>query len=198
MNKVVFIDMGHSSVTPGKCSPDKTFREWDFTHRLGRAIIWKLNELGVDARPTTSTEEDDVEVSLTTRANRANTIAKQIGSSNVLFVSIHSNAAGDGKWMKARGWSVYIAKSCSSATKKLANCLFDAAVDHGFKTRKPSPNQKYWTENFTVLTKTCCPAVLTESLFYDNKEDLAILKSEEGFDRLLQMHVDGIMKFLQG
>lgn len=196
-NKVVFIDMGHDSTTSGKCSPDKSFKEWAFTHKLGRAIIKKLCELGIDARPTTTPEEDNKYITLTTRATRANAVAKSIGKNNVIFVSIHSNAAGNGtSWMNARGWSVYTAKVCSANSKTLANDLFDAAANEGFKMRQPKPGQKYWQENFTVLTKTICPAVLTESLFYDNKEDLKILTSEDGFNKLVNVHVQGIIKYL--
>ena len=47
-----------------------------------------------------------------------------------------------------------------------------------------------------MCDRTLCPAVLTESLFYDNKGDLAILKSAEGKERIVQAHVDGIINYL--
>ena len=196
--QVVVMDYGHSKVDPlnGKCSPDKSFFEWEFNRKLGRRIANRLRGMGITVFETVSEAEDNIKVGLTTRANRCNDICAKYGTANVLFVSIHANAAGNGGWMNARGWSVFVSKNCSEASKQLAGCIFDAVEREGFKMRKPSPNQKYWQENFTVLTKTKCKAVLTESLFYDNKEDLALLKDEAYVQKLLNGHVNGILKYL--
>lgn len=197
--QVVVMDYGHSKVDPlnGKCSPDKSFFEWEFNRKLGRRITNRLRGMGITVFETVSEAEDNVKVLLTTRANRCNDICAKYGTANVLFVSIHANAAGNGKdWMNARGWSVFVSKNCSEASKQLAGCIFDAIEKEGFKMRKPTPTQKYWQENFTVLTKTKCKAVLTESLFYDNKEDLALLKDEAYVQKLLNGHVNGILKFM--
>jgi len=40
------------------------------------------------------------------------------------------------------------------------------------------------------------PAVLSECLFQDNKEDVAILLSEEGQRKILEAHVKGIEKYV--
>lgn len=196
--QILMIDMGHSSVDPlnGKKSPDNTFHEWSFNRKLGRALIEELKKRGYDARPVVYENEDNKKISLTERVRRTNAVCDKVGTKNVLFISIHANAAGNGQWMKARGWSAYVSKNCSQASKDLAGCIFDGVATQGFKMRQPLPGQKYWQENFTVITKTKCKAVLTESLFYDNKEDLEILKSEDGFRRLLQGHVDGIIEYL--
>lgn len=192
-NTVVFIDMGHSSKTPGKRSPDSSFFEWEFNRRLGRRIIAELQSRGIDARPTTTPEEDDTEINLTTRCRRADSVPGSI------LVSIHSNAAGDGRsWSAARGWEVHVAPKCSWNTIKLADSIYDAVAAEGFRMRPSSPNQKYRQSRFTVLTKSRCPAVLTESLFYDNKEDLALLKDPVVFEKLVRAHVNGITKFVEG
>ena len=47
-------------------------------------------------------------------------------------------------------------------------------------------------ENFTVIYKTKCPAILTENLFMDNKTDVAFLNSEEGREVITQIHVNAI------
>lgn len=49
---------------------------------------------------------------------------------------------------------------------------------------------------FTVLTGTKCPAVLTESLFQDNKSDMEYLLSEEGKAAIVKLHVNGILKYI--
>jgi len=196
--QTIIMDYGHSAVDPvnGKCSPDKSFYEWEFNRKLGRRISNRLKGMGFDVREVVSEAEDHKKVTISERARRANAICAQVGTANCMYISIHSNAAGNGGWMNARGWSVFVSKNCSAASKELANCIFDAVKAEGFKMRQPMPTQKYWQENFTVIYKTKCKAVLTESLFYDNKEDLALLKDESTVQKLLNAHVNGILKYL--
>jgi N-acetylmuramoyl-L-alanine amidase len=42
--------------------------------------------------------------------------------------------------------------------------------------------------------KTKCPAILTENLFYDNKDEVKFLQSEEGREAIAQIHVNAILK----
>ena len=51
-------------------------------------------------------------------------------------------------------------------------------------------------ENFYVLRKTICPAVLTENFFQNSKNDVEWLESEEGFKTVVEYHVNGILKYL--
>ena len=50
--------------------------------------------------------------------------------------------------------------------------------------------------NFTVIYKSKCPAVLTENLFMDNEEECRYLLSKEGKKAIIDLHVDGIINFL--
>lgn len=60
-------------------------------------------------------EEDD-DVPLAERYRRANTYSQALGKENVILVSIHANAFGNGReWTKARGWSVYTGKGQTRA-----------------------------------------------------------------------------------
>lgn len=196
--QIVIMDYGHSSVDPkgGKRSPDRSFYEWQFNRNLGRKITAALRARGITVEEVVSVAEDNQKVSISTRAARANAICAKYGTANCMYVSIHANAAGNGSWMNARGWSVFVSKNSSAASKELANDIFDAVKARGFKMRQPAPSQKYWQENFTVIYKTKCKAVLTESLFYDNKEDLALLKDPATVQKLCDAHVEGILKFM--
>ena len=98
--------------------------------------------------------------------------------------------------MNASGWSVYISNNASSNSKKLANHLFDAAQKQNLKMRKPKPDQKYWTQNLAMCRDTKCPAVLTENLFQDNKKDVEFLLSEKGKNAIVNLHVDGIVQYI--
>jgi len=51
-----------------------------------------------------------------------------------------------------------------------------------------------YEENFTVIYKTKCPAVLTENLFMDNKTDVAFLMSDEGRNVITDIHVNAIKR----
>ncbi len=65
------------------------------------------------------------------------------------------------------------------------------------KIRKDMTDGDQDKENgFYILKHTKCPAVLTENLFQDNKEDVEFLLSEEGKLAIVNLHVWGIMKYL--
>ena len=53
-----------------------------------------------------------------------------------------------------------------------------------------------YEENFYVLKKTSCPAVLTENFFQDNKDDVEWLSSEEGKETVVEYHLRGILRYL--
>lgn len=44
---------------------------------------------------------------------------------------------------------------------------------------------------------TACPAVLTENLFQDNREDVDFLLSEEGKQAITKLHVDSIIQYIK-
>lgn len=193
MSKIILLDNGHGINTPGKCSPDKSLMEWKYTREIANKVYSKLKEEGYDVRLITPEEKD---ISLSTRVKRVNDICKQYGSQNCLLISIHCNAAGSGgEWLNARGWSGWVYTRCSQNTIKLANSLYDSAYEKELKCRKPLPNQKYWTANFYIIKHTNCPAVLTENLFMDNKEDVEFLLSERGKEVIVDLHVDAIKKY---
>ena len=131
------------------------------------------------------------------RVNYVNELCRQQGAKNVLYVSIHVNAVGtDDKWHDANGWQVCVSDRASEGSKKLANCLFDAAKKNNLKMRQPTAAQKYWPQNLFVLNNTKCPAVLTENLFQDNKKDVDFLLSNEGRHAIARLHVEGILKYI--
>ena len=197
MNKpVILIDNGHGAETPGKRSPDGKFREYQYTREIAERVAYNLRARGYDARRIVPETED---VPLSTRAKRVNEICNQVGASNVLLVSIHVNAAGNGaEWMKARGWSAYTSKGNTKADD-LATCLYDVAEQTfvGHKIRKDySDGDPDFEENFYILQKTKCAAVLTENFFQDNAEDVAYLTSDQGKANVVWVHVQGIIQYI--
>ena len=193
----VLIDPGHGIDTPGKRSPDGLFREYLWNRQVADLILEGLVSAGVDASLVV-TETNDV--SLRNRVNRVNTICNRLGASNVLLVSIHANAAGNGSaWMNANGWSCYTSKG-QTKSDQVAECLYDA-FEAEFQDRKirkdMSDGDRDWEENFYVLEKSKCPAVLLENFFYDNREECAWMLQEETKKRIASAAVKGIIKYIK-
>ena len=192
----ILIDPGHGIDTPGKRSPDGLFLEYLWNRQVADLILEGLVSAGVDASLVV-TETNDV--SLRNRVNRVNTICNRLGASNVLLVSIHANAAGNGSaWMNAKGWSCYTSKG-KTKSDQVAECLYDA-FEEEFQDRKirkdMSDGDRDWEENFYVLEKSKCPAVLLENFFYDNREECAWMLQEETKRRIASAAVKGIIKYI--
>lgn len=193
----ILIDPGHGIDTPGKRSPDGLFREYLWNRQVADLILEGLVSAGVDASLVV-TETNDV--TLRNRVNRVNTICNRLGASNVLLVSVHANAAGDGSaWMNARGWSCYTSKG-NTKSDQVAECLYDA-FEEEFQDRKirkdMSDGDRDWEENFYILQKSKCAAVLLENFFYDNREECAWMLQEETKRRIAGAAVKGIIKYLK-
>lgn len=211
---IVIIDNGHGVNTAGKCSPDKRLLEYKWAREVAQLIQEQLKAHGVEAVRIVT---EDTDISLKERCRRANALCKKYGTANCIFVSIHANAAGgDGQWKSAGGWCVYTSPGKTKADT-LATCLwneanvvlapygerFRALQAKGAYDRKQVPFRADWSDGdpdyearFTVLTGTKCPAVLTESLFQDNKSDMEYMLSEEGKAAIVKLHVNGILKYM--
>lgn len=193
----ILLDNGHGQETKGKRSPDGSFREYAWAREIARRIETELRNRGYDVQRIVPEETD---VPLQERSRRVNEICGRYGKDNVILVSVHVNAAGSGEWKTARGWSAYTSRG-KTKSDALANCLYFAAAEampKNTKFRKDfSDGDADWEEDFWILRKTACPAVLTENLFMDNREDLAVLNSEEGKAAVVQLHVEGIIMYLK-
>ncbi|MBR4351484.1 MAG: N-acetylmuramoyl-L-alanine amidase [Bacteroidales bacterium] len=193
---IILLDNGHGFDTPGKRSPDGHFREYAYNRYLAFRIRERLQQLGLDCRLLVPERED---ISLQERCRRVNKICQRFGAGQVILISIHINAAGNGQqWMDARGWSCFTSIGETRADS-LATCLYEAA-----KAQLPGHNiRKDYTDgdpdiekNFYILRHTRCPAVLTENLFMDNQEDVAFLESADGSQAVVNLHVEGIRRYL--
>ncbi len=190
---LILIDPGHGIDTPGKRSPDGKFLEYLWNRQIADLLLDKFMIMGIDASLVV-TETNDI--SLATRVQRVNKVCSKVGASNVILLSIHSNAAGDGsKWMSAQGWSCYTSKG-DTKSDVIAECLYDAfeAEFAEKKIRKDmSDGDRDWEENFYVLQKSKCPAVLLENFFYDNRDECAWLLKDETKERIANAIVKGIV-----
>ena len=193
----IFIDNGHGLMTAGKRSPDGQFREPFYNREIAKRVVLDLNDRGLDAELLVP-EDDDI--SLAERVRRVNAACFLLGKQNVILVSIHVNAAGNGsKWLNATGWSVYTCKG-QTESDKLAECLCQAAIKNfpGRRIRTDmSDGDMDWEEGFYILRKSLCVAVLTENFFMDSRSDLEYLQSRAGKQAVIDTHVEGIIEYLE-
>ena len=192
----ILIDNGHGIDTKGKRSPDGRLLEYAQNRRLAGRIVSALQAQGHDAELLVPEEKD---ISLPERCRRVNEWCRQLGKDNVLLISIHCNAAGRGnRWLSARGWCAYTTRGNTRADA-LATSLYTAARAHlpGHRLRTDYTDADPDLEkDFYLLRHTSCPAVLTENLFMDNPADSAFLLSPEGQQAIVNLHVDGIVRYL--
>lgn len=193
----ILIDNGHGENTPGKRSPDGLFREYKYVREIAEEIERELIARGYDAERIV---KETVDVPLSERSRRINEICGRLGTANVILVSIHCNAAGNGEeWKTARGWAAYTSKGKTKADK-LADFLYEAAENNfpGKTIRKDCQDgDPDWEENFHMLAKTKCPAVLTENFFMDNQKDVSYLLSLEGRTSIVRTHIEGIINYIK-
>ena len=193
---LILIDPGHGIDTPGKRSPDRKFLEYLWNRQIADLLLDRFVIMGIDASLVV-TETNDI--SLSTRVQRVNKVCSKVGASNVILLSIHSNAAGDGsKWMSAQGWSCYTSKG-DTKSDVIAECLYDA-FETEFAEKKirkdMSDGDRDWEENFYVLQKSKCPAVLLENFFYDNRDECTWLLKDETKERIADAIVKGIVQYI--
>ena len=193
---LTLIDNGHGADTPGKCSPDRRLLEYAYTRDIAQRMVDKLNEAGFEAMRIVTEEKD---ISLSERCRRVNAICNKYGKGNVLLVSIHCDAMppNDNKWHTARGWSARVSLNASFNSKQLARHLIAAAKECGLKVREYSRQVPYWSQNLAICRDTLCPAVLTENLFQDNRDDMQFLLSDEGRATITKANVLGIINYIK-
>lgn len=191
---IVLLDNGHGVNTPGKRSPDGRLLEYAYAREIAHRIESRLDEEGINCKRIVPEETD---VNLNERVRRVNAVCREHGADDVLLVSIHVNAAGDGsQWMKARGWQACLSANASEASKRLARTLYEAAGAESLKLRMYTSREPWFVQNLAICRDTLCPAVLTENLFMDNRGDMEWMLSETGKKSIANLHVKGIMDYI--
>ena len=192
---IFLIDNGHGRETAGKRSPNGKLREYAWTREVARRIVDGLKEEGETAFLLTPEDND---IPLSTRVKRVQAYCRQYGAGNVVLISVHCNAAGNGEnWTSANGWCAYTTPGTTRADG-VAKCLYN-------QTEKCFPGKKIrryanhdnpdFEAQFYILQHTSCPAVLTENFFMDHYDDYTYLMSEEGKAAVVKCHVKGLIEY---
>lgn len=208
VNFVVLLDNGHARSTAGKRSPKlddgRVFYEWEFNRDIVRRVAAGLDKLGIKYHILVP--EDEKDITLTERAGRANNYCKKYGTKNCMFISVHSNAFGKGdKWESPAKWSVWTTVGVTKSDE-YGRIMYETAEEmlapYGFgcrngKVQGNGNDGPDYEENFTVLYKTWCPAILTENLFYTNKKECEWLMTDTGRQVIADIHIEGIRRIIE-
>ncbi|SDE82004.1 N-acetylmuramoyl-L-alanine amidase [Fontibacillus panacisegetis] len=178
--KRVWLDAGHGGKDPG--ATGHGLQEKDIALVLSLAIKDKLESEYEDVQVGLS-RSTDVFLELKERSNKANAAGADI------LVSIHCNAGGG-----AGGFESFRYTSASIATADLQHALhteiMSALKSYGVNDR----GQK--AANLHMCRESRMPAVLTENLFIDVKNDADKLKQTDIIKLLVNGHAIGIAKYL--
>lgn len=174
------IDMGHTLSGEGTGSQGCGYKEQNLTRELGKIVIEMLKKEGHTIYDCTVDKSSNNAQQLIDRVNKAN---KQPLD---LFVSIHFNACvndvkGDGH---TTGTEVLL-HSMSSKAKPYAERIVKKIANVGLKNRGVK------THNAYVLKHTKAPALLIETCFIDDRDDMNVyLKSPR---KVAKAIVEGIL-----
>lgn len=185
VSKKVVLDPGHGVETAGKRSSDGTYLEHEFALDMAKRIKPILERHGVDVILSRSTEND---VSLADRVLISNKTNPH------LFVSLHSNASGDGTtWTDPDGFGIYTSAAGNTAGRNLAaKAILNRAKEAGITLW----GNGLFHELFYVLKYTTDPAVLIEHGFHTNKAETELLKSDAYRSKLAEIDAKGILDYL--
>ena len=194
---LILIDNGHGNNTPGKRSPDGRLMEATYTREIASKVVSGLRRLGYYADLLTPELYD---VSLLERVHRVNVKCQSLGKDNLLCVSIHCNAASNGKeWREATGWEIWTSDG-KTRSDDVADHFVKMAKRHfegqTIREWKKMDGERDKEAKFTILTGTMCPAVLTENFFMDSKKDVDYLLSTEGKSAIVRCHIDAIVSYV--
>jgi N-acetylmuramoyl-L-alanine amidase len=193
MKRLIILDNGHGSDTPGKRSPKwgdgSQLFEYEFNRDVVKRISRRLDADGIEYKILVPESND---IPLPERCKRANVLHYHYNGNTVL-ISVHANAGG------GTGWECYTSRGNTEADR-YATILFNAAT-------KSFPNRKMRADysdgdpdresQFYILAHTVCPAILSENFFMDNEADCRYIMSGEGRQRVAEMHAAAIKKMIE-
>ncbi|MBK4212546.1 N-acetylmuramoyl-L-alanine amidase [Bacillus pumilus] len=175
MTKKIMIDPGHGGHDPGAVA--NGLKEKDLVLTIAKKTKVILEKLyGATVKLTRST---DVYVDLSQRARLANNWGADY------FASIHINAGAGTGFETFR----FDKLSAASSTGKQQKIVHDVILS---KIKDKTSNRGIKSKNLAVLRETTMPAILTENLFIDRKEDAALLRQDAFLNLLAEGHAEGI------
>lgn len=184
MKPLIIIDEGHGKDTPGKRCEKFNFYEWEYTRRMGKILKELLLNNGFQVFKL----EEDLDTPLAKRTQIYNS-----KPSPKLVLSMHGNAFNG---ESANGYEHFTSKG-QTESDKIAQCIWNhISKSCGLNLRPDmSDGDHDKEENFWILNKTNCPAILFELGFYTNPNDVAKMKDDTWVRIQMQSIVNGLLDY---
>jgi N-acetylmuramoyl-L-alanine amidase len=187
MQKKIYIDPGHGDIGGdfGAIGADGT-REGDIALAIAEILKGYLIADGYQVFMSREKETSDFPIYSESLGDLPSRVQGANNADCDLFISIHCNA-GDGG---ADGTEIYHCPGSTEGEKLAKAILNEVLYLQGIKKNKYKasnnlfnlwnfPNRGVKEANFYVLTNTSMTAVLCETLFISNSDDLKLLKDRE-------------------
>ena len=187
----ILLDPGHGAydihkgyTTPGKRSPRGAkgiIYEGMSNRAFAFNVAYMLTLEDIDVEVINASTND---VPVEQRAMQVNKIIGTNKASEYLLISVHSNAAPTSPvntFTNATGLEIYTATTASARTTSIATKMAQSlkASLPEIVWRNGLAGSLVKQQNFTIIKKTRCPAVLLEILFMNGTQDYTLLASPQ-------------------
>lgn len=193
----IVVDPGHGGIDGGASMGEVV--EKDITLALGKELEKELERLGAQVVMTRSHADDAVaehNPKATFPTIRARKLADLklreemiVNSDADLFISVHVNSIPDARW---RGAQVFYHKDGHEGGAAVAKAIQGAIREHIGNTEREALAIK----QVYLLKKATVPAVLVETGFLSNPEELKLLTSKEYQEQMAEAIADGIEEYV--
>ena len=177
------LDNGHGEDTEGKRSPEyapnKQLKEGDFNRIIVNKLYKRLEEEGINSSILVP-ERTDIDIE-----KRFKRIDKEKDTKPRIYLAIHANSIPlqNNKWSSINGIEVYYRKQ-DNFSKEVADTFLDYLIEStGANNRGIKTANFYLLENSNSID---IPAILIESGFLTNKEELQKLLSDSYQDKIVE------------
>lgn len=181
---------GTRQYTDGKHNCDGSIYEGEWSREMVARMLPTFRAIGFDARCLVPEDKD---ISIYTRADRANDIMKKEKDKAWFYLSVHLNAESGGEYAWKPGSSGYVAYASEDASQfscQWAKTMVSKAREWGLGGNRSIPPEGFKRANFVVIHNTKMPAILTESLFMTNPIEAQFLVSEDGKQTIENLHLE--------
>lgn len=182
-DRVIVIDPGHGGRDNGASSPSG-IREKDLNLIMGLKLEQALKQLGYNIVLTRST---DIYVDLYGRPALANEINADI------FVSMHANSTTN---PDVSGIEVLYCPATTGSKKSVDQYpLAKLVMEEVLKSTSGKERRINKRPDLVVLNRTNMPAILIETGFMSNPEELKLITNEDYQNKFIQGIINGIEKY---
>jgi len=184
----------------GESNTPNQFREFAYNRLISKLIVMHFNNGDVVSSNNSNTGVLYFDNGNSGRQAHVNKKSESSNHRDTLHVIVHNDALGSGsEWVRGNGWNIFVRIGQPSQSLIYGDVFLGYALNllgnpTGSQPRVHTahPRQGMGDKDFVELKDSKCPAVLTENLFYTNKEDLKFLLTKEGVDKIVAIHVNAI------